>query len=63
MHLSRSSGNIADSVFSPHGSAVSDLDLQTLDLLRELHALRVGQRAALVVDVANVEDLAHEVDD
>jgi hypothetical protein len=25
--------------------------------------LGVGQRAALVVDVANVEDLAHEVDD
>jgi hypothetical protein len=24
--------------------------------------LGVGQRAALVVDVANVEDLAHEVD-
>ena len=55
--------DVADPVLPPHGAAVSDLDLQTLDLLRELHALGVGQRAALVVDVANVEDLAHEVDD
>ena len=50
------------SVLPPHGTAVCDLDLETANLLGELDPLRVGERLALVVDVSDVEDLAHEVD-
>jgi hypothetical protein len=42
---------------------MSDLDLETLDLFRELDALRIRQGSPLVVDVPDVENFAHEVDD
>ena len=41
---------------------MGDLDLEALDLLGELDPLGVGQGPSLVVDVANVEHLAHEID-
>ena len=50
------------SVLPPHGTAVCYLNLETANLLGELDPLRVGERLALVVDVSDVEDLAHEVD-
>ena len=41
---------------------MSDLYLQTSDFLRELDPLGVGERLPLVLDVSDVEDLAHKVD-
>ena len=49
------------SVFPSHGTAVSDLYLQTSDFLRELDPLGVSERFPLVLDVSDVEDLAHEL--
>ena len=39
-----------------------DLDLEAPDLLGELDPHAVGERLPLVVDVPDVEHLAHEVD-
>lgn len=63
LHLSGAASDVAHTILATHLAAVGDLDLQTLDLLRELDALRIGERFALLVDVANVQHLAHEVND
>ena len=63
MHLCRPPGHVANAVLPSHVAAVVDLDLEALDLLRELDALGIRQRSSLVVDVTNVEDFTHEVDD
>ena len=63
LHLRRPPRHVADAILPPHGSAVSDLDLEALDLFCELDSLRIGQRSPLVVDVPDVQHLAHEVDD
>ena len=60
----RSTRDIADSVFAPHGAAVRDFNLETFDLLGEFDALRVGEASHLSQIVSsNVEYFAHEVDD
>lgn len=63
LHLCGSSGDVADSVLPPHGATVRDLDLQALDLLGELDPLAVCERLPLLVDVPDVQHLAHELDD
>ena len=50
------------SIFPSHCTAVSDLYLQTSDFLRELDSLGVSERLPLILDVPDVQDLAHEVD-
>ena len=63
LHLRGPPRDVTHAVLPPHAAAVRDLDLQALDLLRELDPLRVGQRLPLLLDVPDVEDLAHELDD
>jgi hypothetical protein len=40
---------------------MGDLDLESLDFLREFYALRIGQWFALIVDVTNVQYFAHKL--
>ena len=61
LHLCGSSRHIADAILAPHRTAVGDFDLEPLDFLGELDALRIGQRFALLVDVSDVQHLAHEL--
>ena len=63
LHLRGPPRHVTHAVLPAHAAAVRDLDLQTLDLLRELDPLRVRQRLPLLLDVSDVEDLAHELDD
>ena len=63
LHLRGPPRHVTHAVLPAHAAAVRDLDLQTLDLLGELHPLRVGQRLSLLVDVSDVQNLAHELDD
>jgi hypothetical protein len=63
LHLCGTTGDIAHSIFTAHRAAVRDFDLQAFDFLSEFDTLRIGERFALFVDVADVEHLTHELDD
>lgn len=63
MHLRWSTGDVADAVLTTHRTAVGNFDLETLDFLGEFDTLRIGERFALLVDIPNVQYLAHELDD
>ena len=49
-------GDVADAVLPLEHAAVGDLDLEALDLLRELDALRVCQRLPLLGQVLREQD-------
>ena len=60
--VSRTTGDIADAILSLHLPAMRDLDLESLDLLRKLDTLRVGETSHLAQLIAiDVEHLAHEI--
>ena len=55
--------HIAYSVLSPHRTAVRDLNLQALDLLREFDALRIIQRLVVLIYRLDIKNLAQEIND
>jgi hypothetical protein len=61
LHLCRASGDIANTVFPPHGTTVGDLNLQTLDFLGEFDSLGVCQRFSLFIDIPDIQHLTHEL--
>lgn len=63
LHLSWPTCNITHAIFAPHGPTMSNLDFQPFDLFGEFDALRVGQRFPLIVDISDVQNFAHELDD
>lgn len=63
LHLSGASGDVTDAILSSHGTAMCDLDLEPLDFLSEFDTLRISQRLALVIDVADIKNFTHELND
>jgi hypothetical protein len=61
LHLSRPPGDVANAVLSPHVPAVSYLDLEPLDFLGKLDALRVRQQLPLVLEVHHVQHFAQKL--
>ena len=60
--VSWAASDIADAILSLHLPAMRDLDLESLNLLRELYPLRIGETSHLAQFIAiDVEDLAHEI--
>lgn len=54
LHLGRSPSNVTYSVFSPHGPAVGNFNLQTLDLLSKFNPLAVCQWFTLLVNISYI---------
>ncbi len=61
LHLRRPPRNITHAILALHRPAVGDLNLEALDLLGELDAHGVGERLALIVDIANVQHLRIQI--
>lgn len=62
LHLSGFPSYVTDSVLPSHSSAVCYFNLKSFNFFRKFNPLRICQRFSLLVDISDVQYLAHEFD-